>query len=189
MTRLLARLLVGLPVAVVVATAQLLVLVVRLGLWLLGRVGFRGARLAGLAATLAGVWWATRHVGIGPASRLAVIGWAAWAIRHHRAALGRHAAVRRLTATLERHASALAAATTALGARPTPSPDPATTPARSDARVPAAPSRLAFEPSPGLATVTRAAAARARRRLRPADDTAGATPPPRVARSHRRQPR
>jgi hypothetical protein len=39
-----------------------------------------------------------------------VIAWAAWAMRHHRAAIRQHAAVRRLTAALQHHANTLAAA-------------------------------------------------------------------------------
>jgi hypothetical protein len=118
MTELLVRLVVGLTLAVVGGLFRLL----RLGLWLLGLAGFRGGRLAGLAATVAGVWWAAATVGVGPALRLAAIGWAAWAVRHHRDALRQTAAarrlaaaqqatVRRLTAALQRHADALAAAT------------------------------------------------------------------------------
>jgi hypothetical protein len=138
MTGPLARLLVGLPVAVLVATAQLLLGVVRLGLWLLGRVGFRGARLAGLAATLAGVWWAAATIGLGPAGRLALIGWAVWFTRHHRAAIVQHAtvrrlataqqaAMRRLTAALEQYTAALAKTAPA---RPTPRPAPTVTSAQ-----------------------------------------------------------
>jgi hypothetical protein len=121
MTEALVRLLVGLTVAVAGGLARLLLLVVRLVLWLLALVGFRGARLAGLAATVAGVWWAAATVGPGPVVRLVVIGWAAWAARHHRAAIRQTAAVRRLataqqaavrtlTAALRQHTEALAAA-------------------------------------------------------------------------------
>jgi hypothetical protein len=123
MTEVLVRLVVGLTVAIVGGMVQLLAGAVRLGLWLLALAGFRGARLAGLAATVAGVWWAAATVGVGPALRLAVIGWAAWATRHHRAvirqtaavrrlAAAQQAAVRRLTAALAQHTDALAAATT-----------------------------------------------------------------------------
>jgi hypothetical protein len=204
MTRLLARLLVGLPLAVVVATAHLLVLVVRLGLWLLGRVGFRGARLAGLAATLAGVWWAAGHVGVGPAARLAVIGWAAWAARHHQAAIARHAAVRRLaaaqqaavrrlTAALEQHTGALAAASGTLPARPTtPAPAPATattaTPAAAHQVPAAAPWPAADQPpNQAVSALGRYAAAWVRRHTPPA--ASGDAPAPPIADSHRRQPR
>jgi hypothetical protein len=179
MTGLLARLLVGLPLAVVVATAQLLVGVVRLGLWLLGRVGFRGARLAGLAVTLAGVGWAAHVVGVGPAARLALIGWVAWATRHHRAAIRRHAAVRRLaaaqqaavrrlTAALEQHTSALATATR--------------TPAPAHQVSAASPWPAADQPpDQGVAALGRYAAAWVRRHT----PTGGGTPP----RPHERPPR
>jgi hypothetical protein len=127
MAEWLIRLLVGLTVAIVVGVVQVLAGVVRLGLRLLGLVGFRGARLAALAATLAGVWWAAGVVEVGPAARLALIGWAAWATRHHRAAIRQHAAVRRLTAALERHTGALAAAAKRGQASPGPGAGPATT--------------------------------------------------------------
>jgi hypothetical protein len=132
MAEWLLRLLVGLTVAIVVGVVQVLAGVVRLGLRLLGLVGFRGARLAALAATLAGVWWAAGVVEVGPAVRLALIGWAAWATRHHRAAIRQHAAVRRLTAALERHSGALAAATRGQ-AGPGPGAGPATTAPRQGA--------------------------------------------------------
>src|SRR6266511_3813383 len=95
MTQALVRLVVWLLVTLVAATVRLLLLVVRLGLWLFALAGFRGARLLGLAATVAGVRWAAATVGAGPAVRLAAIGWAAWALRHHRAAIRRNAAGRR----------------------------------------------------------------------------------------------
>jgi hypothetical protein len=178
MTGLLARLLVGLPVAVVAAAAQLLVGVVRLGLWLLGRVGFRGARLAGLAATLAGVGWAAGTIGLGPAVRLALIGWVAWATRHHRAQLAQHAAVRRLAAALEQHTGALGAATRPLPARP------ATTAAPAPTRQvpPAAPWPAADQPpDQGVAALGRYAAAWVRRHT----PAGGGTP----TRPHERPPR
>jgi hypothetical protein len=125
MTEWLVRLLVGLTVAIVVGVVQLLAGVVRLGLRLLRLVGFRGARLAALAATLAGTWWAASVVEVGPAARLALIGWAAWATRHHRAAIRRHTAVRRLTAALEQHTSALGVV--AKWGQAGPGPGPATT--------------------------------------------------------------
>jgi hypothetical protein len=177
MTGLLARLLVGLPLAVLAAAAQLLLGVVRLLLWMLGRVGFRGARLAGLAATLAGVGWAAQHVGVGPAARLAVIGWVAWATRHHRAQLAQQAAVRRLTAALEQHTSALATATRPLPARPTTT---TTAPARQVP--PAAPWPAANQPpDQGVAALGRYAAAWVRRHT----PAGGGTPP----RPPRRPPR
>jgi hypothetical protein len=104
-----------LPVRIALAvtvTAAALVLrlllgVGRLGLWLLALAGFRGARLLALAATAVGVWWAAGKVGLRPAVWLAVIGWVAWAVRHHRAVLAQHAAVRRLTTALQQHTDAL----------------------------------------------------------------------------------
>ena len=110
MTELLVRLAVAIPVAVVVVALRLLLGAGRLGLFLLALAGFRGARLLGLATTLVGVWWAAGQVGLRPAVWLAVIAWAAWARRHHRAAIRQHAAVRRLTAALQHHANTLAAA-------------------------------------------------------------------------------
>lgn len=114
------RLLAWLHGALLVAVVRLVILAGRLVLRLLAVAGFRGARLAGLGATLLGVWWAAGHVGVRPAVWLAVIGWAAWATRHHRAAIRQHAAVRRLTTTLEQHTGALAAATRTLQAHSTP---------------------------------------------------------------------
>jgi hypothetical protein len=121
MTESLVRLVVGLTVAIAGGLVRLLLLVVRLVLSLLALAGFRGARLGGLTASVVGVWWAAATVGPGPAVRLAVIGWAAWAARHHRAAIrqtaavrrlaaAQQAAVRRLTAALRQHTDALAAA-------------------------------------------------------------------------------
>jgi hypothetical protein len=117
---LLARIALAVTVVVVVATVRLLLLAGRLGLRLLGLVGFRGARLGWLAATLVGVWWAAHQMGSGPAARLAVIGWAAWAASHHRAAVRRHPATRRLVAATNRQADALATATKTLQSRRQP---------------------------------------------------------------------
>jgi hypothetical protein len=110
-TELLVRLAVAIPVAVVVVALG------RLGLFLLALAGFRGARLLGLATTLVGVWWAAGQVGLRPAVWLAVIAWAAWAVRHHRAAIRQHAAVRKLTSALQHHTDAMAAAGRARPAR------------------------------------------------------------------------
>jgi hypothetical protein len=165
-----SELLVRLPFAVV----ALVLLVARLGLRLLGLAGFRGARLAGLAATLAGVRWAAATVGVGPAVRLALIGWAAWATRHHRAAIRRtaaarrlaaaqQAAVRKLTAALQQHADALQQHATTSPARPEPGP---TSPVATDRDALAAPPWRAAERSPaaeGVAALGRYAAAWARR--------------------------
>ena len=107
---LLVRISLAVAVTLVVAAVRLLLGAGRLGLWLLALAGFRGARLVALAATGVGVWWAAGQVGLRPAVWLAVIAWAAWAMRHHRAAIRQHAAVRRLTATLQHHANTLAAA-------------------------------------------------------------------------------
>ena len=141
MTELLARLVVWLAVTLVAGTVRLLLLVVRLALWLFALAGFRGARLLGLAATVAGVRWAAATVGVGPAVRLALVGWAAWALRHHRAAIRRNAAVRRVTAALEHYAAELGAATKRLQPpmpRPTrPRPGPAQS-------IPAPPGRAAL---------------------------------------------
>jgi hypothetical protein len=110
--------------AVTVTTVALLVRLLlgagRLGLWLLALAGFRGARLLALAATAVGVWWAAGKVGLRPAVWLAVIGWVAWAVRHHQTAIAQHAAVRRLTTALQQHTDALAAAGKARMARPAP---------------------------------------------------------------------
>jgi hypothetical protein len=140
MTEVLVRLVVGLTAAIVGGLVRL----VRLGLWLLGLAGFRGAHLAGLAATVAGVWWAAATVGVGPAVRLAAIGWAAWALRHHRAtirqtvavrrlAAAQQAAVRRLTGALQQYTDALAATTTP------PASGSTTTTTTGDRDVPAVP--------------------------------------------------
>ena len=114
---LLVRICLAVAVTLVVAAVQLLLGAGRLGLWLLALAGFRGARLVALAATGVGVWWAAGQVGLRPAVWLAVIAWAAWAMRHHRAAIRQHAAVRRLTAALQHHANTLAAASPALPVR------------------------------------------------------------------------
>jgi hypothetical protein len=114
---LLVRISLAVTVTLVVATVRLLLGAGRLGLWLLAMAGFRGARLVALAATGVGVWWAAGQVGLRPAVWLAVIAWAAWAMRHHRAAIRQHAAVRRLTAALQHHANTLAAAGPARPAR------------------------------------------------------------------------
>jgi hypothetical protein len=150
MTGLLARLLVWLTFTMV----RLLLFAVRLVLWLFALVGFRGARLVALMATVAGVRWAAQTVGVGPAVRLAVIGWAAWAVRHHRAAIRRSAVVRRLTAAMEGYAAELAAATKRLQRpvkskpRPTrPRPGPAQVPGPRPGRAPGLPLPLPFEPS------------------------------------------
>jgi hypothetical protein len=184
------RLLAWLHGVVLVVVVRLLLVVGRLVLRLLAAAGFRGARLAALAATLVGVWWAARQVGIGPASRLAVIGWAAWATRHHRASIRRHAAVRRLTAALDRQASVLAAATRALQAHPTPltATTPATTTATgtttaaSDAVATAPRPAAGQAPERAVAALGRYAAAWVRRHTLHAG---GGTP----THPHRRHPR
>jgi hypothetical protein len=107
---LLVRIALAVTVTVLVAAVRLLLGIGRLGLWLLALAGFRGGRLVALAITGLGVWWAAARVGFRPAVWLVVIGWAAWAVRHHRAAVRQHAAVRKLTAILQRHTDALAAA-------------------------------------------------------------------------------
>ena len=101
-----ARIALAVTVTAVVLAVRMLVAVGRLALWLLALAGFRGARLPALAATGIGVGWAATQVGIRPAVWLAVIGWAAWALRHHRAMLAQHAAVRRLTTALQQHTGA-----------------------------------------------------------------------------------
>ncbi len=181
------RLLVWLHGALLVAVVRLVSWAGRLVLRLLAVAGFRGARLGWLAATLLGVWWAARHVGVRPAAWLAVIGWAAWATRHHRAAIRRHAAVRRLTAALERHTGALAVATRALPAHPSPtttatSDATATTTADGDGLA-ARPWPVADQaPEQTLAALGRHAAAWVRRHTLPAD---AGTP----TRPHWRHPR
>jgi hypothetical protein len=181
MTEVLVRLVVGLTVAIVGGLVQLLVGAVRLGLRLLGLAGFRGARLAGLAATVAGAWWAAATVGVGPAVRLAIIGWAAWAVRHHREAIRRSAAVRRVAFALDRYAAELGAAAKRLQPprpRPTtPRPGPAPPPGGT----PGIPPPLAFEPS-RLEAVARYVAGRWGTRPR------SAAPPPHPALVDRRQP-
>jgi hypothetical protein len=160
-SELLARLLVGLAFAIVGGAVRLLLFAVRLALWLFALAGFRGLRLLGLAATVAGVRWASPVVGVGPAVRLATIGWAAWAVHHHRAAVRRSAAVRRATLALERYAAELGAATRRWQP-PTPrptSPGSAPTPATPPGGAPGLPPPLAFEPS-RLEAVARHVAAR-----------------------------
>jgi hypothetical protein len=111
------RIAVAVTVTAVALVLRLVLAAGRLGLWLLALAGFHGARLVALAATGVGVWWAAAQVGLQPAVRLAVIGWAAWAVRHHQASIAQHAAVRRLTAALQQHTDALAAAGKARVAR------------------------------------------------------------------------
>jgi hypothetical protein len=172
MTEVLVRLVVGLTIAVVGGVFRL----VRLGLWLLGLAGFRGGRLAGLAATVAGVWWAAATVGVGPAVRLAAIGWAAWALHHHRAvirqtvavrrlAAAHQAAVRRLTAALQQHTDALAATTTP------PASGSTTTTTTGDRDVPAVPWLAADQPAArGVAALGRYAEAWVRRHAAPTSE-------------------
>ena len=171
MAELLTRLLVWLTVTVVATTVRLLLFAVRLGLWLFALAGFRGARLAALAATLVGVRWAAQTVGAGPAVRLAAIGWAAWAVRHHRVAIRQHAAVRRATVALEHYAAELAAATRRWQPpKPKSRPGPAQTPAPPGG-APGIPPPLPFEPHPGLARMTRYVAGRWGARPSPAAPT------------------
>ena len=172
MAELLTRLLVWLAITLVATTVRLLLLGVRVVLWGFALVGFRGARLAALAATLVGIHWAAGVVGTGPAVRLALIGWAAWALRHHRAAIRQHAAVRRATAALERYAAELGAATRRWQP-PTPSnprPEPAPTTALPQGGVPGLPPPLPFAPS-RLEAIARYVAGRWGARPRPAAPT------------------
>ena len=141
---LLVRICLAVAVTLVVAAVRLLLGAGRLGLWLLALTGFRGARLVALAATGVGVWWAAGQVGLRPAVWLAVIAWAAWAMRHHRAAIRQHAAVRRLTAALQHHANTLAAAGPARSVRSAATARIA--PTRTTARVDGG--RLAVRPWP-----------------------------------------
>jgi len=172
MTQALVRLVVWLLVTLVAATVRLLLLGVRLGLWLFALAGFRGARLLALAATVAGVRWAAATVGVGPAVRLAAIGWAAWALGHHHSAIRRNAAVRRATLALEHYAAELgAAARRWQPPRPTPRPGPAQPPAPPPSGAPGIPPPLPFEPHPGLARVTRYVAERWGTRPHPAAPT------------------
>ena len=185
MTEALVRLVVGLAVAIVGGVVRLLLLGVRLVLWLFALAGFRGARLLGLAATVAGVRWAAATVGVGPAARLAAIGWAAWALRHHREAIRRSAAVRRVTLALDRYAAELGAAAKRLQPpRPRPAlprPGPTSTPATPPGGVPGLPPPLAFEPS-RLEAVARYVATRWGARPRPA------APTPHAALVNRKEP-
>jgi hypothetical protein len=116
-------------------------------------------------------------VGVGPAVRLAVIGWAAWATRHHRAVIRRtaavrrlaaaqQAAVRRLTAALQQHTDALAASTTP------PASGSTTTTATGDRDVPAVPPWLAADQPPDqmLGALGRYAQAWVRRHAAPAPE-------------------
>jgi hypothetical protein len=184
------RLLVWLHGALLAVVVRLLLLAGRLVLRLLAVAGFRGARLGWLAATLLGVWWAAGYVGVGPASRLAVIGWAAWATRHHRAAIRQHAAVRRLTAALEQHTGALAAATRTLQAHPTPTTATTTATPTTVTTTAVDPEVAATRPWPAdgqsperaIAALGRHATAWVRRHTLPAD---AGTP----TRPHRRHPR
>ena len=173
MTEALIRLAVWLTITVAAATVRLVLLAVRLVLWLFALAGSRGARLAALAATVAGVRWAAATVGTGPAVRLAAIGWAAWAVRHRRAAIRQHAAVRHVTAALEHYAAELTAATrrwqppTPRPTKPRPGPAPTAPPNGA----PGAPPPLPFEPHPGLARMTRYVAGRLGARPSPAAPT------------------
>jgi hypothetical protein len=175
MAQLLTRLPVWLAVTALAGTVRLLLLAVRLALWLFALAGFRGARLAALAATVVGVRWAVPMVGVGPAVRLALVGWAAWAVRHHRGAIRRNAAVRRATFALERYAAELSAATrrwqppTPRPTRPWsgPAPTRATPP---PGGAPGLPPPLAFEPS-RLGAVARYVAGRWGARPGPAAPT------------------
>ena len=186
MTQALVRLVVWLLVTLVAATVRLLLLGVRLGLWLFALAGFRGARLLALAATVAGVRWAAATVGVGPAVRLAAIGWAAWALGHHHSAIRRNAAVRRATLALEHYAAELGAAARRLQPprpRPTmPRPSPTPTTATPPGGVPGIPPPLAFEPS-RLDAVARYVAGRWGARPRPA------APTPHAALTDRKEPR
>jgi hypothetical protein len=177
---LLARITLAITVTAVVLAVRLLLGVGRLGLWLLALPGFRGARLLALAATGLGVWWAAATVGLGPAVWLAVIGWAAWAMRHHRAAIAQHAAVRRLTATLQRHTDALTAAASTRPAQPLPTPAKPTTRPMSTRTAPRDRGGQAVRPWPQagqppeqkLAALSRYAAAFVARHTPPADPAA-----------------
>jgi len=185
-SELLTRLVVWLLVTLVATAVRLLLAAVRLALWLFALAGFRGARLLGLAATVAGVRWAAATVGVGPAVWLAVIGWAAWAIRHHRAAIRRNAAVRRATLALDRYTAELGAAARRLQPprpRPTmPRPSPTPTTATPPGGVPGIPPPLAFEPS-RLDAEARYEAGRWGARPRPA------APTPHAALTDRKEPR
>jgi hypothetical protein len=131
---------------------------------------------------VAGVRWAIPIVGTGPAVRLALIGWAAWALRHHGAAIRRNTAVRRATLALDHYAAGLGAATRRLQPprpRPTkPRPGPAPTPAAP----PGLPPPLPFEPS-RLDAVARYVAGRWGARPRPS------APSPHAAFAERKEPR
>jgi hypothetical protein len=188
MAQLLARLLVWLAVTAVAGTVRLLLLAVRLALWLFALAGFRGTRLAALAATVVGVRWAAATVGVGPAVRLAAIGWAAWALGHHRAAIRRHAAVRRATFALERYAAELGTAArrwrppTPRPTTPRPGPAPTAAPAPPGGAA-GLPAPLAFEP-PRLKAVARYVAGRWGAR-----PTARTSPAPHAALADRKESR
>jgi hypothetical protein len=113
----------------------------RVALGLLGRVGFRGGRLFVLAVTFALVgWWAAPIVGMRPAVSLAAILWTVWLTRHQRAKVAESAAVKRLTAEVDRYAHSLSQAarrpapvavspssrssSSSRSSRPTPRPQP-----------------------------------------------------------------
>jgi hypothetical protein len=187
---LLVRISLAVAVTLVVAAVRLLLGAGRLGLWLLALAGFRGARLVALAATGVGVWWAAGQVGLRPAVWLAVIAWAAWAMRHHSAAIRQHAAVRRLTAALEQHTGALAAATRTLQAHPTPTTATTTATPTTVTTTAVDPEVAATRPWPAagqsperaVAALGRHATAWVRRHTLPAD---AGTP----TRPHRRHPR
>jgi hypothetical protein len=183
MTEAPLRLVVWLTITLVAATIRLGLLVVRLVLWLFALVGCRGARLVALAATVAGVRWAAATIGLGPAVRLALVAWAAWALRHHRAAIRRTAAVRRLPGALEGYVAELSAATRRwqLPRPATPRPGPAATSAPPPGGVPGLPPPLPFEPS-RLAAVARYVAGRWGIRPSPA------TPSPEAALVDRKEP-
>jgi hypothetical protein len=111
-------------------------------------------------------------VGVGPAVRLAAIGWAAWAVSHQRAAIRRSAAVRRATFALERYAAELGAASKRWQP-PTPPPTkrrPRPAPTAPPVGAPGLPQPLAFEPS-RLEAVARYLAGRRGARPRPAAPT------------------
>lgn len=184
MSALLAR---RLAVTLVASLVRLLLFVVRLALWGFALAGFRGLRLLGLAATVAGVRWAAPIVGTGPAVRLALVGWAAWALRHRREAIRRSAAARRLARVAEGYAAELAAAAKRWRpprpGRATPTPDPAPPATPPGGGTPGLPPPLAFEPSPGLAKVARFVA----RRWGP-PPTSRTSPAPHAALVDRKEP-
>jgi hypothetical protein len=159
-SELLAGLVAWLAVTVVAGVVRLLLFAVRLVLWLFALAGFRGIRLVTLVATVAGVRWATPIVGVGPAVWLALVGWAAWAVRHHRTAIRQHAAVRRLAHVVDGYAAELAAAARRWQPPRPRQATPKPAPAPPGGSAPGLPPPLAFEPSPGLAKVARFVARR-----------------------------